>query len=269
MSTTSAGVGQVRLRPTASGLRHLRSLIPHLALRELASMHRFTLLGWAWPLVRQLVQFAVLLVVFTAVVDLGIPDYPAFILSGLLAWTWFSTGLQRASSSLISGRHLVFQPRFPALALPAVAVTIPLIDFLIALPVMVGVLVFTTGVHWTLVLLPVVMAVQLVLMLGIGWLTASLSVYLRDVAQIVGVGLLMVFYLTPVFYDHARVGGDYAWLLDLNPLTTLLLSYRDVMLDGEVPAAGPLALLAAVSALLALAGYAVFRRLEGGFVDEL
>jgi lipopolysaccharide transport system permease protein len=269
MSTVSAGTQPARLRPEGGGLRHLRTLIAHLAMRELASMHRFTLLGWAWPLVRQLAQFAVLLVVFTAVLDLGIPDYPAFVLSGLLAWGWFATGIQRASSSLIDQTHLVFQPRLPTLALPAVAVTVPLIDFVIALPVMVGVLLFTSGVHWTLLLLPLIMLIQLLLMSGIGWLTAALSVYLRDVAQIVGVVLLMIFYLTPVFYDHARVVGEYNWLFDLNPLTTLLSAYRDVMLEGQVPPVVPLLLLTAASALVAVAGLAVFRRLEGGFVDEL
>ena len=258
-----------RVRPGRGDLRHVRELVAHLAVRELSSMHRFTLLGWAWPLVRQLAQFAVLLVVFNAVLDLGIPDYPAFVFSGLLAWGWFSAGVVKATTALLDGRHLVFQPRFPSLTLPAVSVTVPFIDFLIALPVMIGILIFTTGVQATILLLPVVAAIQLVLMAGLGWLFASAAVYVRDVNQVVGVGMLMVFYLTPVFYDHARVPTEYQWLFDLNPLTTLLTAYRDILLRGELPDPGPLALLALFSAVVALAGYALFRRLEPGFVDEL
>jgi lipopolysaccharide transport system permease protein len=269
VSAASADAADVRVRPGRRGLRHLRELVGHLAVREIASMHRFTLLGWTWPLARQLAQFAVLLVVFNAVLDLGIPNYPAFVFSGLLAWGWFATGVQRATSSLLESRHLVFQPRFPTLALPAVAVTVPLIDFAIALPVMLGILIFTTGIPVTILLLPVVMAIQLVLMAGIGWLTASAAVYVRDVEQVVGVGILMVFYLTPVFYDHARVPEKYRGLLDLNPLTTLLSAYRDVLLDGDVPPVLPMLALAVGSVAVAVAGYALFRRLQAGFVDEL
>jgi lipopolysaccharide transport system permease protein len=267
--STVAEPAQVRVRPGRSDLRHHRELVSHLALRELSSMHRFTLFGWAWPLVRQLAQFAVLLVVFNAVLDLGIPDYPAFVFSGLLAWSWFSTGVVRASSAVIDGRHLVFQPRFPSLTLPAVAVTVPLIDALIALPVMIGILLFSSGVHLAVLLLPVVAAIQLVLMAGLGWISAACSVYVRDVNQVVGVGMLMLFYLTPVFYDHARVPDKYLWLFDLNPLTALLTAYRDILLEGVAPDPRPLAIVAVVSAAVAAAGYTLFRRLEPGFVDEL
>lgn len=261
-------VAKARIRPGVGGARHLRGLVAHLALREATSMHRFTLLGWTWPLARQLAQFAVLLVVFGTVLDLDIPDYPAFVFSGLLAWTWFSTGVQRASSAVIDGRHLLFQPRFPALALPAVAVTVPLIDFVIALPVMAAIVIAFADIQAAVLLLPLLVAIQLVLMAGLGWIAGALSVYVRDVHQVVSLGLLLLFYLTPVFYDHTRV-PDYEWLFELNPLTTLLTAYRDILLRGELPAIDSLALLAAGSAALAALGYWLFRRLEPGFVDEL
>jgi lipopolysaccharide transport system permease protein len=258
----------VQIRPGPRGARHLRELVAHLALRDLAAMHRFTLLGWTWPLARQLAQFAVLLVVFGTVLDLGIPDYPAFVFSGLLVWAWFAAGVQRASTAVIAGRHLLFHPRFPALALPAVAVTVPLIDFAIALPVMAGIVVFSGELHATVLLLPLLVAIQLTLMAGLGWIAAALAVYVRDVGQVVAVGLLLLFYLTPVFYDHTRV-PDYRWLFDLNPLTALLTAYRDVLLRGDLPDPGAVAALAAGGALVAAAGYAFFKRLEPGFVDEL
>jgi lipopolysaccharide transport system permease protein len=71
----------------------LAQLTMHLALREVSARHRFTTLGWLWPLARQLAQFAVLLLVFTSVVDLNIRDYPAFLFTGLVAWSWFASGL--------------------------------------------------------------------------------------------------------------------------------------------------------------------------------
>ena len=71
-------------------LARFRELAVHLARREVTSRHRWTLLGWMWPLTRQLAQLAVLVFVFSGVVDLGIEDYPVFVFTGLLAFTWFS-----------------------------------------------------------------------------------------------------------------------------------------------------------------------------------
>jgi ABC-type polysaccharide/polyol phosphate export permease len=83
----------------------------HLTRRHLASSYHLTLLGWAWPVARQLVQLAVLVFLFSQIFDLGIENYPVFVFIGLLAWTWLSSGVASAASSLIQQRHLVNQPR--------------------------------------------------------------------------------------------------------------------------------------------------------------
>jgi lipopolysaccharide transport system permease protein len=89
------------------------------------------------------------------------------------------------------------------------------------------------------------------------------------VAQIVIVGLLLLFYLTPVFYETARVPDNYAWVIELNPLTPLIEGYRDVLVDGHLPPAGPIAAVTAASIAIAALGFIVFQRLRQGFVDEL
>lgn len=265
MSTHAASAA----RPRLPDLGRLRELVLHLARREVDSLHRFTLLGWAWPLARQLAQLGVLVLVFSSVLDLGIDNFAAFVFSGLIAWNWFSTGVANATASLLTRRNLVFQPGFPTVVLPLVAVTVPFVDMLMALPVLVLLLGVDGDLHATLAFMPVLMAIQLVLMAGIAWIASAATVYLRDVQQIVIVGLTMLFYLTPVFYPFDRVPEDYRWVLRLNPLTTLVDGYHAVVVDGELPGATSLAVLAGVSALLAGLGYLLFRRLSGGFVDEL
>ena len=184
---------------------YYRELVLHLASRDIASKHRFTLLGWTWPLARLLAQLAVIVFVFSKLFDLGMDNYAVFVFSGLLAFTWFSTGISEAASSLLSQRHFVFQPRFPAAAVPLVAVTVPLIDVLMALPVLLVMLVITGDIGWSALLLPPLLAIQLVLMGGLAWLMAAATVYLRDVPQVVLVGLTLLFYMTPVFYSLDRV----------------------------------------------------------------
>jgi len=265
METITAYARQGR----GSELGRLRELVAHLAAREVASLHRFTLLGWAWPLVRQLAQLGVLVIAFSHVLHLGVPHYAPFVFSGLIAWNWFSTGVVNGTSSLLDRRHLVFQPRFPLIALPLVAVAVPLIDLLLALPVLVVMVVATTGLHWTILFLPVLVAIQITLMAGIAWLTAAATVYFRDVRHIVGVGVTMLFYFTPVFYDLARLPHHYQSLLRLNPMTTIVDAYHSIVLGGRLPAAGWLGAVTLLSVVVAAAGMALFTRVSPGFVDEL
>src|SRR5215218_8097359 len=133
-----------------AGARPLRprafaALVVHLTARQLKSSHHLTLLGWGWPVARQLAQLAVLTFLFGHVFDLGIENYPVFMFTGLVAWTWFASGASAAAGSVISQRHLVMQPRLPASVLPVVAVVMPLVDVVFALPVLLLMVAFSSG----------------------------------------------------------------------------------------------------------------------------
>ncbi len=256
--------------PFAPGrLGYLRELVVHLAQRELSSRHRWTLLGWAWPLARMLAQLGVLVFIFSSVFDLGIENYPVFVFSGLIAFTWFSGGVSDATRSLISQRHLVFQPGFPTSVVPVVSVAVPFVDVLLALPVLVVMLAVAGDLGPEAVLFAPLLVIQLVLMCGVAWLCSALTVYLRDVSNVVAVGLTLLFYVTPVFYGLRAVPDQYRWVLELNPLGTLIESYRAVLLGEDFPGAVQFSATVAASVALAVAGLLVFRRLRPGFVDEL
>src|SRR5579872_7043252 len=104
--------------------------------RQLDATHRMTVLGWAWPLVRLLIQLATLVFIFGSAIHLGVPHYTLYVFSGLLAWTWFSTGIGAATTAILDQRHLVAQPRFPSAVLPIVALAVPLVDVAMALPIL-------------------------------------------------------------------------------------------------------------------------------------
>jgi len=255
--------------PARTQLAQLRELVTHLVVRELTVTHRSTLLGWTWPLARQLAQLGILVLIFGHVVNLRIHHYAVFVFSGLVLWTWFSNGLGAACSSVISRRHMVFQPRCPTVILPVVAVAVPLVDVLIALPFLIVMLLASGTFHLTIVVLPALLVVQFLLMVGAGWITAALSVYLRDVPHIVSVLLLTLFYGTPVFFSITRVPHRFHALLYANPIGTLIESYRALILGSPFPPVAAFAATAAVSILLTVLGLWFFRALEGGFVDEL
>jgi lipopolysaccharide transport system permease protein len=248
---------------------YIQELVLHLARRELNTRHRWTVLGWAWPLARVLAQLAVLVFVFGSVFDLGIENYPVFVFSGIIAFSWFSSGLADATYSLLAQRHLVFQPGFPTAVVPVVSVAVPFVDVLMALPVLIVMLAVSGDLGPTALLFLPLLAIQFVMMCGLGWLTSALTVYLRDVPNIVTVGLTLLFYVTPVFYSLARVPEEQRWILELNPLGALIESYRWALLGDAFP--GTVQFCAAVGGSFAIAvvGLLVFRRLRPGFVDEL
>lgn len=255
--------------PPRRGLRHSLALAAHLSRREAAQANRWTLLGWMWPLVRQLVQLAVLVFAFSAVFDLDIPNYPVFVFCGLVGWSWFAGGLSAASGALLARRHLVLQPGFPTAVLPLVAITVPLIDVLVALPVLAAMLLATTGLKATALLLPILLLIQAIFMAGVAWAAAAASVFVRDVPNLVSVVIGVLFYLTPVFYPLARVPEEYRDLLSYNPIGVLLEGWRDLVIEGRIPPVGPLAEVLAVAVVAAVAGYLLFRRLAGGFAEEV
>src|SRR5215217_4690127 len=236
-----------------AGARPLRprafaELALHLTARQLKSSHHLTLLGWGWPVARQLAQLAVLVFIFGKVLDLDVDNYPAFVFVGLMAWTWFSGAVSGAATSVLSQRHLVMQPRLPPSVLPIVAVVVPLVDVLFALPVLVLMLALSTGLDWGLLACPVLLLLQLAFVAGLGWLVASVSVFLRDVPNLIVVALMSLCYLTPVFYERSRVPDRFHWILDINPLTTINEAYRELRLGTPGPGLVRLGAVAAVSA---------------------
>lgn len=253
-------------RPVSSAA--LWEIVTRLARRQLESKHSLTLLGWLWPLTRQLAQLGVLVFVFSKVFHQeGIENFPVFVFVGLIAWTWFSTGLGDAATSVAAQRHLVLQSRVPSAAIPLVAVVVPLVDVLIALPVLLLMLVVSDELHWTLLLVPLLIPVQALLMTGIAWLASASAVFFRDVPNVVYLGLTLLFYMTPVFYASDNWPEQYRWLLDVNPLATIIGCYRALLLDDPWPQAWLIAVVVAGSGLLAMLGYRLFRRLEPRFAD--
>jgi lipopolysaccharide transport system permease protein len=210
-----------------------------------------------------------LVVLFSHVLHLGIKNFGAFVFCGLIVWTWFSAGVMSASSAVVGGRHLLFTARFPPATLPLVAVLVPLIDTLAALPILLVMVALTSGLHPAVVLVPLVLIVEFGITAGLALMVSALNVYFRDVENGVGVGLLLLFYLTPVFYGLKNLPQKFEVLLRANPLTAVVESMRAVILDGTLPSLRDTAISCSAAVVLLVAGWYVFRRLQPDFLDEL
>jgi lipopolysaccharide transport system permease protein len=263
-----------------------RDLVRNLVIRDLKVRYKNSVLGFMWSLLSPLLMMVVFWLVFSFILNQQIRDYAVFILVALLPWNWFQVALAGGIGSITSNASLINKVYFPREVLPLSVVTSELVNFLLALPVLVGML-YVTGnpLTWHALWVPVILAIQFVFTLGIVLALATANVYYRDTAVIMEVVLLAWFFLTPVIYDFSLAaskarsiagmeisGARLAYIV--NPMASLIASYRVVLYgSGAGPAAEPaydFLLRTAVTGIAALViGYWIFARHAGRFGEEV
>src|SRR5262249_17447582 len=271
LSGEGPGSGERLGRPVnlRARLAYLSDLTLHLAFRDLASRHRGSVLGWLWALALPLLQLLVTYFLFTKVIPLNIPDYPVFLLAGILPWSWFVRSLVLGASSLEQSRALVLRPGFPTMVLPVKAAVVGLLDYLLALPVLLIALAATVGLDPETLFLPVLIALELLLIVALLWLLAPLQVFFRDIQHLVLVGTTLLFWMTPVFYDASKVPQRFRALYELNPMAHLIEWQRGILLYGNLPSARAVLTLTACVSALVVVGFSVFASLRDRVPEQL
>lgn len=268
----------VENRPTRGGraldLRELwqyRELARFFALRDLKVRYKQAAFGVGWAILRPIAGAVVLTVVFRQVA--GVPSdglaYVPFALLGYSAWSYFSTSLGGAASSLVSNSALITKVYFPRLLAPAAAVVPGLVDLAVALVPLALVMAWTaTAPGIGLVTLPLWVAALAVTALGIGLWFATVNVRYRDAGALLGLLMQLWFFLSPVAYPASAVADPWRALYYLNPVAGIIGGLRWSVLDGPWPG-WPLAVSAASAALLTLGGLRSFRAGERYFADVI
>lgn len=249
--------------------RHSIDVVTHLVAREVSLRYRRSLFGWIWTVAQPLSRFAVFSFVFTKVLPLDVPNYSLFLFSGLIGWLWFSTGLVSATGSAVERSELLMRPGISPLLVPAITVLTDGVDFIAALPILMVILFFGTGVPITWLLLPLFLIPMFMLILGLGYTLCAANVYLRDVKIVVGIATLLGFYVTPVFYNAEQVPADLRWTVEINPVARLLELQRDLLINGVVPSMFDIAVVFAIGAAALATGIAIYARASRSFTDEL
>jgi lipopolysaccharide transport system permease protein len=220
-------------------------------------------------------QPAMMMVVFTvffarlAKVPTGDLPYPLFVYAGLLPWMFFSSSVSQAAQSVINSERLITKIYFPRLAIPLASVGAAIVDFAIALLLLLALMGwYRVAPSAGLVLVPVVMVCFLLAAAGVGTLLAALNVTYRDFRYLVPFLMQIWMFATPAIYLDAAANGagrmDY--LLALNPLAPLVTTFRAAVLGGPIPWLS-LFVAAGVCVLMFVGGCLYFRRVEDGFSD--
>jgi len=245
-------------------------LFEQMVRRELRQKYKGSVLGVLWYLVNPVVLMGAYALVFSVlwrIVD--IPDYPLFLIVGLIVWVFFAQALLAAAPSLVLSAPLVRKVRFPREAIPASVATVQLITFAVMLAILAPVALAVRGsLDPALLLLPVIVALLFGLVLGLSLVVSALHAHYRDVEPVLGAVLLPWFFLTPIFFrvddlpgvaDHRLIGDALEWA---NPIAPFIQALRDVLYTGAAPSLGVLAYLLGAALLALGVGALVFRRLE-------
>jgi ABC-type polysaccharide/polyol phosphate export permease len=261
-------------------LRH-RALIGVLVSRELKARYRGSVLGFFWSLLNPLLLLAVYTVVFQLIFPARSPStspYALFLFCGLLPWNWLSASLTDASASLVVHGPLLKKVLFPAEVLPTVAVLAQGVHFLLALPVLgLGLALGAAGVFGpavpltsALLQVPLLIVLQGLFLLGAGYFLAGLAVHFRDVKDLLGTGLTLWFFGTPILYALPDISSPgLRGLLAWNPAAPLFAAWHDALFYGRWVGAGEWARIVAIALLVFTLGYLFFARLRDSYPEAV
>jgi lipopolysaccharide transport system permease protein len=245
-------------------------LLARLVARDIRIRYKRSVLGIVWALAEPLVTMTLFTVVFSLFMRVDTPRYPAFVLCGILVWSFSQTGVTYALTSVSGNRNLVKKIYFPREILPLATVLGRLVHFLLSLLLLVPFLVyFRVPLSANLAFLPLLVLVQLGLVTGLALLFSALSTLYEDVGFLVTFAFSGLFYLSPVFYPVELVPAGLRTLYLLNPFAALITAYRAVILQASPPPWLPLGAASVTATLVLAAGYAVFKRLEWIFAEVL
>lgn len=272
-----SGEPLIRIRPSrrwvALNLRVLwayRELLYFLTWRDIKVRYKQTLLGASWAIIQPLSTMLLFTLFFGKLAKIpsdGIP-YPIFAYAGLLPWTFFSNAVTNSGNSLVGSSNLITKVYFPRMIIPGAAVGAGLVDFAIAFVVLGGLMIYYgVALTWSLLALPLLIALTALLALGVGLWMSALNVKFRDIRYALPFLIQLWMFASPIIYPASLMPQKWRWVLWINPLTGIIEGFRASLL-GRTPFNWTSITISVAITLGVLVSSAYeFRRMERTFAD--
>lgn len=238
--------------------------------RDITVRYKQTAIGVAWVVLQPLIMMLIFTAVFGKMAKVPSDGiwYPAFSLTGLLPWTYFSQAVSRAGESVVANANMVRKIYFPRLWLPLATVISPLVDFALSMILLFGLLIYAgIPLTWKVVTLPAFILLAMLTALGLCLFTSALHAKYRDVGHAIPFVIQIWMYLTPIVYPVSLVPEQWRWLYGLNPMVGVIEGFRWALLGQTAP--DPVVMVESVFVLFAviMAGLVYFRQMERQFAD--
>jgi lipopolysaccharide transport system permease protein len=246
--------------------------------RDFVAVYKQTILGPLWFLIQPLLTALVFTAIFTGVAKIPTDGLPPllFYLAGTTPWNYFAACFTKTSNTFVSNAGLFGKVYFPRLVVPLSVVMSNIVQFAIQFLLFFCFFLWYLGTgsalrpDWGAIVLltPVLLVLMAALGLGAGIIVSSLTTKYRDLTFLVGFGIQLLMYATPVIYPLSAIPDKYRWIILANPMSAPIETYRAIFLGGSIPWSG-LATSAAITAILLLIGVILFNRIEKTFMDTV
>ncbi|MBI4690163.1 MAG: ABC transporter permease [Nitrospirae bacterium] len=252
-------------------LEYYRDLILVLTQKELKVRYKNNVFGYLWSIGHPLAFAFVFFVAFKVVMKIQMEDYSLFLIAGLFPWQWFSNSVVSSPTVFIGNTSLIKKVNFPRHILPFTMILQEMIHFILSIPVIVLFLFIyhkSPSFSW-LYGIPILLVIQFMMAYGISLMLSSLNLFFRDLERLTVIFSTFLFYFTPIIYSESMVPKEYRYLINLNPLSPLMISWRNLFLNGVLEPTD-LAISFAYSLIALILGYyIVYKRLSWKFAEVL
>lgn len=251
-------------------LYQYRELLKTNVQKEIRGKYKGSFLGVLWSFLNPLLMVLVYALVFPYIMRTNVDNYLVYLITGVIPWNFFTTCITTGCNCVWINGGIIKKVYFPREILPISVVAAGLINFLISC-VIILLFVFFGGIGFSVQLLwlPLIAIIQSALSLGLLFILSAINVYVRDIEYLVGFLLNLLFYATPILYTADMFPESIRWVLYLNPMTTIIESYRNIFYYQQSPALIPLMIVFMVSFIILIIGYLIFKKLERGFAEEV
>ena len=258
-------------------MKHLREIYDYrqmifsLVKKELRGRYKGSVLGFMWTFINPLLQLLVYTFVFGIILPTPVEKFYLYLFVGLIPWLFFSGSLTAGAVSILSQKDMVKKIYFPREIMPISYVTSAFVNMLLCF-IVIFVIVIFSGVKLNpvaLLCLPIVWAVEYIMALGGAMLTSALTVYFRDLEYILGILTMAWMYFTPIVYTMEQVPERFRPFMNINPMTPVIVAYRDILYYGRFPQLQTLLWGLALGVIVLVIGTVVFNKLQKGFAEEL
>ncbi len=248
-----------------------REMIISLVHRDLKGRYKNSVLGFAWTFVNPLLQLVVYTVVFSTIIRMGIRDYYLLLFVALVPWIFFSTCVGSGCNCVLDQGDMVKKIYFPREVLPVSYVTSQFINMLLSFIVVFAVLILSgKGINPTaLLFLPLIMIIEYFLVLGMTMLFSALTVFFRDMSNILAIVVMAWQWATPVMYPADIFPEQFRAFMSINPMYSIIVAYRQILYYKEVPDIFTLITAVVMGVVLIIVGELVFSRKAKTFADYL
>lgn len=247
-----------------------RELLKTNVKKEIRGKYKKSFLGVIWSFLNPLLQIAVYAIIFPIILKNTQPHYVIFLCSALIPWTFFTTVVTQSTGVIVANGNIIKKVYFPREILPISIVTSATVNFLISTIIIIAFVLFSgMGLTWYIIFYPLILIVQYILSLGISFIVSSITVYLRDLEHLIGIAIMMLFYVTPIVYSLKTIPANYAFIMKLNPMAHIIEAYRSIFYYQTMPDLTNLGILFVLTIILCILGYIIFRKLEKRFAEEI